>query len=277
MAAAQLPSKGESSVTVVSDRWAVGAAYEAYMGRWSRALAKSFVDWLGVEARAHWLDVGCGTGALCERILKCAAPARVTGIDSSEGFLAHASAHVVDPRAEFLKGDAQALPVGDAGTDVVVSGLVLNFVPDKAKMATEMRRVTRPGGSVAVYVWDYAEGMQSMRRFWDAAVALRPAAAELDEAPRFPICHPDALRDLFSAAGFREVETRPIEIATVFENFDDYWTPFLGSTGPAPAYCMSLGEADRNALRDRLRASLPTGPDGKIALTARAYAVKGVA
>jgi trans-aconitate methyltransferase len=259
------------------DIWSAGGAYERYVGRWSRPVADEFLDWLGIAPARLWLDVGCGTGALSERILKRAAPARVTGVDSSEGFLAHAAAHVVDPRAEFLKGDAQALPVGDASTDVVVSGLVLNFVPDKAKMAAEMRRVTRPGGTVSVYVWDYAEGMQLMRRFWDVAVALRPAAAELDEAPRFPICHPDALRDLFSAAGFREVETRPIEIATVFENFDDYWTPFLGATGPAPAYCMSLGEADRNMLRDRLKASLPTGPDGKIALTARAYAAKGVA
>jgi trans-aconitate methyltransferase len=257
--------------------WAAGSAYERYVGRWSRPVADTFLDWLGIAPARVWLDVGCGTGALCERILKRAAPARVAGVDSSDGFIAHAAAHVVDPRVEFLKGDAQALPVGDASKDVVVSGLVLNFVPDKAKMAAEMRRVSRPGGTVAVYVWDYAEGMEMMRHFWDAAVALKPAGAELDEGPRFPICKPDALRELFAAAGLREVETQPIEIATVFSDFDDYWTPFLGGTGPAPAYCMSLGEAERNALRDRLRASLPTGPDGKIALTARAYAVKGVA
>jgi trans-aconitate methyltransferase len=259
------------------DVWAAGSAYERYVGRWSRHVADEFLDWLGIAPARAWLDIGCGTGALSERILKRAAPSCVTGVDSSDGFLAHATAQVVDPRVEFRKGDAQALPVDDAQKDVVVSGLVLNFVPDKAKMAAEMRRVVRPGGTVAVYVWDYAEGMAMMRYFWDAAVAQKPAGVALDEGPRFPICHPQALRDLFAAAGIRDIETRPIEIATVFENFDDYWTPFLGGTGPGPAYCMSLGEADRNALRDRLKTSLPTGTDGKIALTARAYAVKGIA
>jgi trans-aconitate methyltransferase len=263
-------------VDISKDVWAAGSAYERYVGRWSRPVADQLLDWLSIAPARVWLDVGCGTGALCERILKRAAPARITGVDSADGFLAHARAHVDDPRVEFLKGDAQALPIGDANVDVVISGLMLNFVPDKAKAAAEMRRVTRPGGIVGLYVWDYAEGMEMMRHFWDIA-ALNPGASALDEGPRFPICHPDALRDLFVMAGFRDVETRAIDIPMIFADFDDYWTPFLGGTGPGPAYCMSLGEADRAALRDRLKGSLPTGRDGKIALTARAYAVKAVA
>lgn len=259
------------------DTWAVGSAYEGYVGRWSRPVADAFLDWLGVSPARDWLDIGCGTGALCERILKRAAPAHVLGVDPSEGFIAHAAAHLQDPRLSFRKGDAQALPVEHGSVDVVVSGLVLNFVPDKAKAAAEMRRVTRPGGTVALYVWDYVQGMQMMRYFWDAAVALSPEESDLDEGPRFPICQPEALRALFAATGFRDIETQAIDIPTVFADFDDYWSPFLGGQGAAPAYCMTLPEEKRAALRDRIEAALPIDPDGRISLTARAYAVKATA
>jgi SAM-dependent methyltransferase len=167
------------------------------------------------------------------------------------------------------------LPVDDGTFDATVSGLALNFVPDQPKAVAEMRRATRPGGKLAVYVWDYAGEMQMMRRFWDAAVALNPAARDLDEGPRFPVCRPDALRALFASAGLHNVETRAIDVPTVFESFDDYWAPFLGGQGPAPGYCMSLPEADRVALRERIRKSLPPDNDGRIRLIARAWAVQG--
>jgi SAM-dependent methyltransferase len=168
------------------------------------------------------------------------------------------------------------LPVGDGEFDASVSGLLLNFIPDQPKAVAEMRRTTRPGGTVAVYVWDYAEGMQLMRRFWDAALALDPAARERDEALRFPVCQPDPLMALFSSAGLREVAVQPIDVPTVFRDFDDYWAPFLAGQGPAPGYCMSLPELHREALRERIKTSLPADPDGTIRLTARAWAVQGV-
>ncbi len=258
------------------DVWAQGAGYERYIGRWSRPVTVAFLDWLAIPPGKAWLDVGCGTGALSQRILDTAAPASVVGVDSSEGFVAHAKAHVADKRADFRVGDAQALPVADGEFDAVLSGLVLNFVPDQAKAVSEMRRATRPGGFVAVYVWDYAGEMQLIRRFWDAAAALDPAARALDEALRFPLCRPDPLHALFTGAGLRDVETRAIDVPTLFADFDDYWSPFLGGQGPAPGYCMKLPEADREALRERLRSSLPTERDGKIPLIARAWAVRGV-
>jgi hypothetical protein len=138
-----------------------------------------------------------------------------------------------------------------------------------------MRRVAAPSGTVAAYVWDYAEGMRLMRAFWDAAAALDPAAASLDEGRRFPLCRPEPLARLFAAAGLREVATRAIDVPTVFRDFDDYWDPFLGGQGPAPAYCVGLAEDARTALRERLRTSLPVAPDGRIRLTARAWAVRG--
>ena len=257
------------------DVWAVGDAYEPYVGRWSRLVAAELLDWLAVPPGARWLDVGCGTGALSRTILDRAAPETVTGVDASSGFVQHAAARVADPRASFRVGDAQALPFDDGAFGAAVSGLVLNFVPAATRMAAEMRRVTRRDGVVALYVWDYAGGMQLMRHFWDAAGALDPAALPLDEGRRFPICRPEPLAALFRDAGIADVEVRALEVPTVFRDFDDYWTPFLGGQGPAPGYCMSLDEDRRAALRERLRARLPAQPDGRIPLTARAWAARG--
>jgi SAM-dependent methyltransferase len=254
--------------------WAGAAAYEAYVGRWSRAVAPGFLGLLAVPAGRAWLDVGCGTGALTEAVLAGCSPASVLGVEPSPAFLTHATAHVTDVRASFRAGDAQALPVADASVDAVVSGLVLNFVPDRAAGVAEMRRVVRPGGVVAAYVWDYADGMQLLRFFWDAAVDLDPAARDLDEGRRSGHCRPGPLRDLF-ADGFEDVAVDAVVVPTVFADFDDYWTPFLGRTGPAPAYVASLGDEQRTALREALRARLPTAADGSISLSARAWAVRG--
>jgi len=184
---------------------------------------------------------------------------------------------VSDPRASFRVGDAQMLPAADHSFDAAVAGLVLNFIPDQAKAVGEMRRVTRRNGIVGAYVWDYAGEMQMMRAFWDAAGALDPSAVALDEGRRFPVCHPEPLAKLFASAGLQDVAVRAIDVPTIFKNFDDYWTPFLGGQAPAPGYCMSLSEDRRTALRDRIRASLPIKDDGSIHLTARAWAAQGFA
>ena len=138
-----------------------------------------------------------------------------------------------------------------------------------------MARAAKPGSVVAAYVWDYAGKMQLMRHFWNAAAALDPAAYDLDEGRRFPICQPEPLRELFQSAGLRHVEVRPIDIATDFQDFDDYWSPFLGGQGPAPGYAQSLSDERRAALRERIRAGLPFALDGSIPLVARAWAVRG--
>ena len=255
--------------------WAVGSAYERYIGRWSRLVAREFLAWLAVPPGRRWLDVGCGTGALTRTVLEHGAPSTIVGIDTSAGFVDHARGLVSDPRASFQVGDAQALPFENASFDAAVSGLVLNFVPDPARMMGAMRRVVKRGGLAAVYVWDYAGEMQLMRYFWDVAAELDPAARDLAEGLRFPLCRPGPLGELARAAGLDEVETRSLDVSTTFRDFDDYWTPFLGGQGPAPAYCMSLSEDRRAALRERIRAALPIRPDGSVALIARAWAVKG--
>ena len=257
--------------------WAVGSRYDAYVGRWSRVVARELVAWLEVAGGAAWLDVGCGTGALSETVLGAADPAEVVGVDPSPGFVAHARERLAGPRARFAVADARALPVAGTRFDAVVSGLVLNFVPDPVTALAEMARVTRAGGRVAAYVWDYAGRMELMRRFWEAAAAIDPAAAALDEGRRFPICRPEPLARLFRDAGLAAVEVRPIEVPTRFRDFDDYWAPFLGGQGPAPGYAMALDEPRRAMLREELRARLPAASDGSIPLVARAWAARGVA
>ena len=264
-------------VTERKDIWASGDAYEPYVGRWSRLVARQFVAWLSVPPNKNWLDVGSGTGALCEVILAGAAPRQVMGVDPSDGFVSFAHHKVTDKRATFQVGDAQKLPVADGSFDATVAGLVINFITDQPKAVNEMRRVTRSVGVVGAYVWDYAGEMQMMRHFWDAAVAMDPSAASHEEGRRFSVCHPEPLADLFRKAGIGDVETRLIDVPTIFRNFDDYWTPFLGGQAPAPGYCMSLSEERRVALRDRIRANLPIKGDGTIPLIARAWAVRGTA
>ncbi|GAA2908369.1 methyltransferase [Actinoplanes cyaneus] len=261
---------------MTSPVWADGAAYEAYVGRWSRLVAAAFLHWLDLPAGRRWLDVGSGTGVLTSTVLTGAAPRQVVGVDPAAGFVARARASVADPRAVFTTGDAQALPLPAGAVDVVVSGLVLNFVPEPARAVAEFARVAAPGGVVAAYVWDYAEGMAMMRYFWDAVITLDPAAAGRDDGRRFSLCRPDALRALWDDAGLTDVSVQGLYVPTVFAGFADYWTPFLGGQGSAPGYLASLTEPERNALRNLLAARLPAAPDGSIRLTAGAWAVRGI-
>jgi SAM-dependent methyltransferase len=257
------------------DVWAAGDLYEPYVGRWSRFVARDFLVWLKFAADRAWLDVGCGTGALTQTILQTAGARSVKGIDPSAGFVEYARAKTRDARASFDVGDAQNLPIVSASFDAVVAGLVLNFVPQPSRAAAEMVRAARPGGVVAAYVWDYAGKMELMRYFWDAAVALDSSAADLDEGRRFPLCAQAPLSELFVDAGLKDVEVRAIDVPTHFRDFDDYWSPFLGGQAPAPGYAMSLSEARRAALRDRIRSTLPVAGDGSIQLIARAWGVRG--
>ncbi len=258
------------------DTWDGGASYENYMGRWSRQLAQRFVEWLDVPRDARWLDVGCGTGALTETIAAVAAPAMLAGLDLSPEFV-DAARDRLRGRADLRVGDARALPFADDDFDAVVSGIALNFVPDPSLVVQEMRRVARSGGAVATYLWDYADGMEMIRTFWDAAIALDPTVAHLDEAVRFPLCRPEPMKALFSAAEIDDIEFVALEISTEFPSFETFWHPFLGGQGPAPSYVSSLDPPGRRRLEDRLREQLSTSSDGAIALTARAWAIRGAA
>lgn len=259
------------------EHWGAAVPYERYVGRWSRKIAGEFLAWISVPAGAAWADVGFGTGALLESILTQCEPKSIVGFDKADGFVSAARRNITDPRVSFEKADATALP-WDAGTfDVTVSALVLNFVSDPEAMTSEMARVTKAGGRVAHYVWDYGRGMEMMRHFWDAAITVSPNDSKLDQAERFPICQMEPLQALFRDVGLKSVSCRAIDIPTVFLNFDDYWNPFLGNQGAAPTYLASVDGATRENIRALLESRLVPSADGKIALTAGAWAVQGIA
>jgi SAM-dependent methyltransferase len=264
-------------VADIRDRWAAGSTYEDFMGRWSRRLATPFVSWLRIPRGAHWLDVGCGTGALTAAICRDADPASVVGCDPAERFVEFARNRSRDPRASFVAAGVGSLPRRPGGYGSVTSLLAFNFFPDPGGAVEEMKSITTRRGVVSACVWDYGEGMEFLRCFWEAAAALDATARALDEGPRFPLCRPDALTNLFRSGGLADVRCDAIAIPTTFTSFPDYWKPFLGGTGPAPTYVASLDAGRRAILSRRLEEKLPRGPDGTIALTARAWAVRGVA
>jgi SAM-dependent methyltransferase len=260
-----------------SARWTGAEAYERYMGGWSRGAAGGFLVWLDPSAHLCWLDVGCGTGALTSEILALepAAPSSVCGVDASSGFVEHARASIADSRVRFETAAAEDLPFEDSAFDVVVSGLLLNFVREPSCAVREMTRVSRPGGVVGSYVWDYAGEMQPLRHFWEAVFAVVPSATELDEVRRFALCKPEPLRALFVDAGLQDVEVQAIDSRVTFRDFEDYWWPFLAGQGAAPSYLMSLAERDRLAVEHLLRDRLPRNAEGSMELLTRAWAVRG--
>lgn len=261
-------------MTQLSDQWAAGSTYEHFMGRWSRKLAREYVRWLEPRTHLHWLDLGCGTGALTTAICDHAAPASVVACDPAAPLIEYARQHNRDSGASFVNAAAHDFPLRAGGYDAIVSLLALNFFPDPRAALQRMRIASVPAGIISACVWDYAGEMQFLRYFWDAASEIDPAAAELDEGKRFTICTPDNLVRVFADAGLVNVQCEPLEIVTEFAGVEDFWTPLLGGTGPAPTFVAAVGPTKRARLREKLEAALPRQPGGTIRLRARAWAVR---
>jgi len=243
------------------------------MGRWSRKIAAAFLDWLEPAKNADWVEIGCGTGALSQMVLTKASPQSLLITDQSADFLNHTKELISDDCAKFEVADAENLPLNATSVDIVTSALVFNFIPDRVAALKEMQRVLRPGGSVAFYVWDYpGGGMGFIDVFWKAAAALDPTASELDEAGRFPFCTVAGLAAICTEAGLENVVIEPVEVETVFDDFEAFWHPFTLGAGPAPGYVQTLDEKRRAALKGALKAQF--GASGKVRLPARAWAVK---
>ncbi len=262
------------TLSAKKEKWTSGDAYEIWMARWSRLLAPLFLDWLGVPAGASWLDVCCGTGIVSLAIVERCRPARVVGVDRTPPLVEFARRSRAAPCLEYQLADAMALPFAEQTFDACVCGLGLNFIADPARALLEQWRVTRPGGTIAAYVWEYSGDVRFLREFWDVAIAVDPEAAEYDQGRRFPICTPQGLEAAFADAGLENIAVRPLDITTRFENFEDYWSPFLLGQGSGPTYLAARDETIRGAIRERLRAALPANPDGSIVLAARALAVR---
>ena len=255
--------------------FATGDGYELYMGRWSRLLVPPYAAFAGVKDGQHILDVGTGTGVVASMLESSLPRSKIVGVDPSAAFIAYAKKHARSARLRFEVGDAQALRQADASFDHAMALLVMNFVPDHGKALAEMKRVTRAGGIVSACVWDYGDGMESLRLFWDEAVALDPAAAPKHER-NMKLSRAGELAALWTHAGLDDVREAPVVIDQAFSSFGDYWTPFLKGTGPGGAHVASLSRERRAELQARLRSRLLGGrPDGPFTLKARAWCVRG--
>lgn len=238
-------------------------------------LAQEFVEWLDLPVGLRWLDICCGSGVITEAIVECNAPASVVGVDVSPEQINFARQHRARPNVTFEVADALALPFA-ASFDVAVCGLGLNYLPNPSKGLKEFCRVVRSGGTIAVYVWDYAHGARFLREFWDAAIVIDPEAAAFDQALRFPVCTPEGLRGLFEQAKLESPTLHALQIVTRFTSFDDYWQPLLTGQGSAPNYLAIRDRKIQAAIRDRLIAALPTNADGTIELPARGWAIRAL-
>ena len=244
------------------------------MGRWSRLLAQEFLEWLDLPADLRWLDVCCGSGVISQAIVERNAPASIVGVDASPEQINFARQHRAQPNVTFQIGDAMALPFPGSSFDVAVCGLGLNYIPSPVKALEEFCRVTAPGATIAVYVWDYAQGARFLREFWDAAIAIDREAATFDQARRFPMCTPEGLRSLFEQAGLEDITLNALNVVTRFSSFDDYWVPLQTGQGSAPNYLATRDMQTQTAIRQRLQRSLPVDPSGAIELPARAWAIR---
>jgi SAM-dependent methyltransferase len=248
-----------------------GAAYERYMGQWSRLAGETFLDWLAPESGLRWLDVGCGNGAFTEMIVERCAPASVHGIDPSEGQLAYARTRPAARAAQFRQGDATALPFPDDTFDAAVMPLVIFFVPDPARGVAEMARVVRPGGTVTAYAWDMEGGGFPYEALHDE---MRGLGVVVPVPPSPGASRIDAMRELWAGAGLDSIETREITVGRTFDDFDDYWATVLGGPSVGPQLA-AMAPDDLARLRARMRARLRADAAGRITCSARANAVKG--
>jgi SAM-dependent methyltransferase len=248
------------------------AAYDRYIGRYSRELGRALIAAAGVAPGARAIDVGCGPGPLTTELAALLGAGQVAAVDPSEPFASACRERLPGVRVEVAA--AEALPFGDGAFDHALAQLVVNFMTDPPAGVREMRRVTRRGGTVAAAVWDYAGEMTLLRRFWDAAVALDPSAADRDEGHSMPFCTPAELGGLWSAAGLDGVEVVGADVAADYDGFEDLWGPLEQGVGPAGAYAASLPPERRAALAAEVRHRLGAG-DGPFRLTARAWVVTG--
>jgi SAM-dependent methyltransferase len=247
-------------------------AYERFMGRWSRAVAPPFLQWLAPRPRARWLDVGCGTGVFTEALVNLCDPVSVIGIDNSAAQIAQASRGPAGRRARFLHGDALHLPFTDASFDVAASALVLNFVADPGRALDEMCRVTRPGGMVAGFVWDFVNDLSPSGPLRQA---LRACGAPAPAIPGTDVSSAPALVDLFARAHLQSIEAKTVDVALAYTDLTDFWNAQTAGNNPTTAIIHAMSDAERRRLKHRLQERLAPGPNGTIEYAARANAIRG--
>jgi SAM-dependent methyltransferase len=259
----------------MAEMFANALAYENLMGRWSARLAPRFVRFAKVVDGGRLLDVGCGTGSLAWALAGAAPRSEIVGIDPAEAFIEYVRTRFTEARIRFDRGDAMALPYPAASFAQALSLLVLQFVPKPEQAASEMRRVTVPGGTVAACTWD-RDRLEMGTRFWAEAIKLDPGAESWKQRQQY-LSRSGELTALWQAAGLEEIEETGIEIDMDYVSFDDYWGPIAAGVGPLGAYFIEQQPRRQDELRDALRARFQTGGrDAPFTLRARALAVRGM-
>lgn len=254
-----------------AQRFDDGAAYERFMGRWSRAVGIDFLDWVGAPAQADWLDVGCGTGIFSQLILDSCSPRTVVAVDPEAAQIDHARLQSFAHRADFRIGDAQSLPFPDAAFDIVASALVINFIPDRNKALAQMRRVGRLGSTVTGYVWDFAAEASPS---WPMRVGMRKIGVEIANLPGTDASTIDALHTLFEKTGLIDIATTTFEVTAPFPDFADFWQAQTPSFSPITKIIAAMTDAERQRAMESVRSVLPVSPDDQVVYYARANAVK---
>jgi ubiquinone/menaquinone biosynthesis C-methylase UbiE len=259
-------------MTDVAHSFDDSAAYERFVGRWGRAAGAIFLDWVAPPAGARWLDVGCGTGLFTELIFDTCSPATVFAVDQAQAQIDHARRKPMAQQARFQLADAQALPFPDSTFDVVASALVINFIPDRPRALSEMRRVARPAGLVAGYVWDFTAELSPSGPF---RLGLREAVADVPALPGTEDSGLSALRLLFERAGLEEIATGCFEVMVSFPDFEAFWLAQTPSYSPTTKMIAAMPKSQRIRVMETVRARLPIRTDGRIDYPARANAIKG--
>ncbi|MFM9943455.1 MAG: class I SAM-dependent methyltransferase [Hyphomicrobiaceae bacterium] len=252
-------------------RFGDGAAYERMMGTWTKLAGNQFLDWVAAQPGLRWLDIGCGNGAFTELICSRCAPASVHGLDPAPAQIAFARARPGAQAVDFRAGDAMALPYDESAFDAATMALVIFFVPDPAKGVSEMVRVVRPGGLIAAYAWDVTRNGAPFEPVWDEMSKLGIAP---NRPPSAPASRMEALLELWTGAGITAVETKEIVVHRAFVDFEEFWS--ITTAGYITNQIADLKPADRDLLKNRVRARMPTDAVGRIYYSAKANAVKGL-
>ena len=257
----------------LTGRFSNAQAYDRHTGRFSRPLAGQFIDFSGVKDGERLLDIGCGTGSLAFTAAALTRRSEIVGIDPSASFIEYARSRTNDPRLSFEIGNALSLPYPDGSFDKCLSLLVIQFIQDVRRAVSEMRRVTRQGGTVAACVWD-RDNDELHTVFWDSAAELDPEGKQMRDARAYV---GGQLSALWVESGFAGVEETALVISPEFESFDDYWTPLVGGQGLSSTYLASLPPDRQESLHARVRKKmLGASPDRSFRIKGKAWAVRGV-
>jgi SAM-dependent methyltransferase len=245
-------------------------AYDRFMGRYSTRLAPAFADFAGIHAGQRVLDCGAGTGALTTELVSRLGPDSVVVAEPSPRFVDGLKAKF--PDLDVRLAPAEDLPWPDGELDAALAQLVIAFVTDAPAAVSELRRVVREGGVVAICMWDLGGGMEMLAAIGRArhVVTNEPVGDETMTNWR-----PEEMTGLLEGAGLRDIAFETLEVESAYSDYDEFWSTLLGGVGPAGAFLQTLDAEGKEKMRVATHRELGS-PEGPFTLHARCNAVRGV-